>query len=705
MFLLSKPAFGHLNYLRYFSTMNLRLIVSFFLFGQLTYGGFAQSSRKVALLNMNTYNLEANNSRFQAAVNLLKLAGIPFDTTSFIDTAINYPVILTGSRIADTSLTTLQKMQLQNFVSSGGVLISSSLRDPTLFPLFGINLSESDNNLYRIDWDTTVAPQYFGLINDSLEYSVALADTDQINYFVRAYTLSTGQSLGNYEDGRSALVKNNFGLGKTYLFGPDFRDIILRSELNMDLEAQRTYSNGFEPAKDVFVFIVRNIIRNSIPNSVYKYTSPNNSSSVLLITHDVDSKTGIDSMYYFYEYEASVGINAHYNITTRYMGDTWMSAYYVGSEPKYDSLLLFGQTMSSHSVGHFPDFNDDSIFHYGSLGNTMISYNPAYIGGNTLGGTVLGELEVSKDILESTYGVNIRSYRSGHLCFPDSLGMGLEETGYEFNSTNSANDVLTGFPYYNYNRKSFSGELSAILEIPMTISDVFKDNPIADTNYFLKVTTWIKTIAQYDLNNSPVTLLIHPNRGYKLQAMKDLLDSLPPNMKIYPFQLYGEYWRKRDSLLFHTELSNDTLIVRMEGPIDSRQSFVIDYGGLSSVRFYDMNGIEITFFSQPYSASQRLYYSQPWTSDISQSNIETLNFNVYPNPTNGILTIASEFSIKEASIKITDLSGKTIYTSGLGIAKISQLQFADFTTDSGIFFISIVGTNQQATKKVIYIKP
>ncbi len=665
---------------------------------------YSQTQRKVALLNMNAYNLEANNSRFQACVNLLKLAGVPFDTTSFIDTAINYPVILTGSRIIDTALTIPQKMQLQNYVSNGGVLISSSLRDASLFPLFGINVSDSDNNLYFINWNTGAAPQYFDLVNDSLEKTVALADTDQTNYFSRAYTLSTGQSLGNYEDGRCALVKNNFGLGKTYLFGPDFRDIILRSELNMDLEAQRTYSNGFEPSKDVFVFIVRNIIRNSIPNSVYKYTSPDNSSSVLLITHDVDSKTSLDSMYYFYEYEASKGISAQYNITTRYIADEWMSAYYTGSEPKVDSLLYFGQVLASHSVGHFPDYADDSIFHYGSLGNTTVSYTPGYFSGITTGGTVLGELEVSKEMIESTYGVNVRSYRSGHLCFPDSLGMGLQALNYEFNSTNSANDVLTGFPFYNYDRKSFSGNPSSVLEIPMTISDVFKDNPIADTNYFLKVTIWIEDIAKYDQNNSPVTLLIHPNRGYKLNAMKDLLDSLPPNMHIYPFQLYGEYWRKRDSLVFHTELSNDTLYVRMDNAYDSRQSFVIDHGGMSVIRFFDMNGNEITFYSQPYSASQRLYYSQPWTIDVADNQTENFNFNLYPNPTNGTLTIANQMSYKDAIIEISDISGKTVYTSGLGVAKISHLQFSDFANDSGIFFVSVSSASKRTVKKVIYIK-
>lgn len=685
--------------------MNMRSLFAIVYFALFLNIGHSQMQRKVALLNMNSYNLETNNSRHQATINLLRLAGIPFDTTSFIDTAINYPVVVTGSRITDTALTNPQRLQLKNYVSAGGVIIASSLRDTALFPLFGINLSDSDNNLYRIDFDTTIAPQYFNLVNDSLEVTVALADTDQTNYYSRAYMLTTAQSLGNYEDGRCALAVNNYGLGKTFLFGPDFRDIILRSELNMDLEAQRTYSNGFEPAKDVFVFIVRNIIRNSIPNSVYKYTSPNNSSSVLLITHDVDSKTSLDSMYYFYEYEASKGISAQYNITTRYVADEWMSAYYPGAEPKVDSLLYFGHVLASHSVGHFPDYADDSIFHYGSLGNTELSYTPGYFAGVTTGGSVLGELEVSKEEIENTYGVNVRSFRAGHLCFPDSLGMGLQTLNYEFNSTSSANDVLTGFPYYVSNRKSFSGTPTSVLEIPMTISDVFKDNPIADTNYTLKVTIWIKDIAKYDQNNSPVTLLIHPNRGYKLDALKNLLDSIPSNMHVYPFQLYGEYWRKRDSLQFHTHLSNDTLYVRMENAIDTRQSFVIDHMGLDSVFFFDMNGNQLSFFSQPYSANQRLYYSQPWTYAVNELTQNSISFNLFPNPTNGKMAIAADNIKSYAKLSVFDLTGKILFNDVIKPGVIKQIDFAAFGNESGLYFVSLIEGSQQITKKVIYIKP
>ncbi|HYG52404.1 MAG TPA: T9SS type A sorting domain-containing protein [Flavobacteriales bacterium] len=652
---------------------------------------------------MNTYNQEANNSRMQATVNMLTLTGLPFDTTSFIDTAINYPVVVTASRITDSAFNAAQRIQLINYVSSGGVIITSSLRDTALFSLFGVDSSDSDNSLTTVFWDTAGIPQYFNLVNDSLEVVVSIGDSSQVNFFTRAYFLTTGQQMAHYEDGRTAVVMNNYGAGKTYLFGPDFRDVILRNQLNMDLEAQRVYSNGFEVSSDVFMFIVRNIIRNHIPNSVYSYTVPGNASSALLITHDVDSRSSIDTMHIFSTYENSLSISAHYNVTTRYMHDHWMSDYFPGNDVKFDSLLINGHVLASHSVGHFPDFADDSLFHFGSVGNTQASYNPAYFFGNTTGGSVIGELEVSKNILESTYGANVRSFRAGHLCFPDSLALGLQTVGYEYNSTQSANDVMTAFPHYLYQTRAFSSQPGPVLEIPMTISDVFKDDPIADTNHLLKVNIWISDIARYNANNAPVTLLIHPNRMFKLEALQHLLDSIPPNMAIVRFEDYGDFWRKRDSLHYHTVRSNDTLYVHMDNDkLSFEQSFVIDRANLDTVRFFDYNGVELTYQRQVYSSSQDLYYRVQTATNMPGTE-NNFTFNIYPNPTTGVISVLCEHIEPLTCITITDMTGRMVYSDEMEFG-YKQLDLSQFAQSEGMYFMRVQGKKNWVTKKIILEK-
>lgn len=667
---------------------------------------YGQTHRKPVLLNMNSFNLETNNSRYQSCINMMQLTGLPYDTTSSIDTALQYPVIITASRIIDTALNLAQRTQFINYVNSGGILITSSLRDTALFPLFGVNTSESDDSLLSITFDTLSHPQYFDLVNDSLEVTVSIGDSSFTNFFTRAYQPTTAQVLATYEDGRCALAMNTYGSGKTYLFGPDFRDIVLRPQLNMDLEAQRVYSNGFEVSTDVFVFVLRNMIRQHIPNSVYKYTSPGNSSSALLLTHDVDSYSSIDTMGRFSVFEEARGISAQYNITTRYMSDTWMSAYYTGNENRVDSLLMHGHVLASHSVGHFPDFNEDEVFPYGTLGNSMISYTPAYTSGETSNGTVLGELEVSKDILEVTYGVPIRSFRAGHLCYPDSLIMGLAATNYEFNSTNSANDVLTGFPFYPNVERSFSSPVSTVLEIPMTISDVFKDDPIADTNKTLKVHIWRDQITKYDQNNAPVTLLIHPNRKFKLEAMKNLLDSIPSSMVIFPFQKYGEYWRKRDSLQFHTNLVNDTLYVMMDNDkLVMDQSFVLDHIGLDTVVFKDYDGSPLYFTSLPFSSTQRLYYRQSYLAGITGASPQELaSMVLYPNPTNSIIYLKFDQHLTNpAYVSVFDITGKLKSNYTITNGGVQKLVLNE-TLAGGVYFIRTAVNDKLYLNKVVLVK-
>ncbi|MFZ5554283.1 MAG: T9SS type A sorting domain-containing protein [Bacteroidota bacterium] len=623
---------------------------------------FAQPGRKAVVLNMNTRNAETNNSRFLSVVRMLRMAGVPFDTTSQLNTAFNYPVIITGSRILDTVFTASEQTQLYNYVFNGGVLVASSMRDSTLYNLFGISADSSSNQLYRVTWDTLTQPGYFSMINDSMEVTVSLGDTSQgSTFFTRFYTLNGAESLGNYENGNCALSHFSYGNGHSYAFGPDFRDVSLRNQLDLDLEAQRVYSNGFEPTGDVFVFILRNIIRKHIPFSASKYTSPYNTKNVVLVTHDMDSKTGIDTMQAFADYETSKNISAQYNLTTRYISDGWMTGFYVGSWSKVHYLLSGGHVLASHSVGHFPDFDDESVFPYGNLGNTPGTYQPFYTGGITTGGTVLGELEVSKNLIEDDHTVSVRSFRAGHLCYPDSLVLGLMQTGYEFNSTLSAGNILTGFPFYDLDTRSFSGNESTILEIPMMISDVFSTSPMDETNYLQKAQLWTNVTRQYADNHSPVTLLIHPNRMYKLSALQAYADSVENESAFYAFEEYGDFWHKRDSLEFHTELNSDTLSVIMDNALlVSEQSFMIDFTGLDTVLFFDNNGSPLAFNWQDEGNGQRLYYQSPsmgWNEWVNENEIPLL---IYPNPAQNGFTIETGKKLYDGKVEIFNLTGSLV---------------------------------------------
>lgn len=661
----------------------------------------AQSSRKVVVLDMNNYISGLSVSRRTAIPRSLQTIGVPFDTTTELSKALLYPIVITGTYIDQSSFSVSERNQLINYVSNGGVLISCSLRDTALFSLCGIGASVSSDTLTQITLDTTAAP-IFDFISDSMEVVISIGDTAHMpNFYTRYFNVAGGTQLGYYENNKAAFVKNNVGLGTTYLFGFDFRDITFRNQINMDVSAQRVYSNGFEPSSDVFYILLRNIIRQHIPHTVSKYTIPGNKTSVLLITHDVDSETAMDTMLYFSEYEKTNAIIGHYNITTRYFHDDLMSDFYVGSYAKVQELVNDGHVIASHSVGRFPDFYDKNIFPLGYLGNTEANYTPAHFSGITTGGTVLGELEVSKNLLETDHGVKIRSFRAGHLCFNDSLMLGLDTLGYEFNSTNAANDVLTSFPYYGLKIQSFNSIEVPVLEIPMTISDVFSD--INESNYGDKVDIWVDACERYDANHAPVVLLIHPNRQYKLEAEKELLSRIPVQMGTYSFENYGRFWRKRDSLLFHTELTGNELHVVFENNLLSvQQSFVIDYNGLDTVLFMDSLGNYIDFTWIPWDNGTRLYYQEDALLGIvNLANTKQEDILVYPNPTHGEITISVPQNLGKAHLTVFDLAGRKLLDEHF-FGKQKTVQLNESTMKPGTYVLLLEYNNTVSRKKFVY---
>lgn len=668
-----------------------------------TYEVQAQTDRKVAVLDMTNYNSETGSSRRLSAIRLLRLIGVPHDVTTSLNIALSYPIVITSSRILDNAFSASDITEIENYVNNGGVLLTSSMRDPDLYNLFGISDIESVDTVYEISWNTPALP-VFDLIDDTMETTISIGRFDNLPTFVtRSYVLSTASSLADYNNGECAVAFNNYGAGRTYCFGPDFRDILNRNQMNFDFNAHRSYSNGFEPSSDVVMMVIRNIIRQHIPHTVYKHTAPWNHSAVMMLTHDVDSRTAMDTMQDFITWEETEGISAQYNITTRYLNDNWMTNFYVGTWSQVHQILEHGHVIASHSVGHFPDFDDETKFPLGTIGNDPGNYTPLYISGNTTGGSVYGELEVSQVLLEDDHSIKVRSFRAGHLAYNDSLILGLMGLGYDFNSTYSSNDVLSNFPYYAMETRSFSSEESTILEIPMTISDVFNSDPITEFNYQDKVDIWVDVTNRYNNNHSNVVLLIHPNRQYKLIAQQDYVTQLPSNMVAYGFEAFGDFWRKRDSLQFHTELGIDTLkVVIQDDLLLPEQSFIIDWdGSLDTVIFENQLGEAIDFIYEDWDAGQRIYFQEDLSIGIEEKQDPLDLISVYPNPTNGNLKVLIPESVKNGTLSIYDLTGRLVYQTEL-TSQYFEIDLSEWVDDAGTYLLNFTTGNQSYTKKVQY---
>lgn len=416
------------------------------------------------------------------------------------------------------------------------------------------------------------------------------------------------------------------------------------------------------------------------------------------MTHDIDSKTAMDSMTYFSTYEKQKGITGLYNITTSYHNNGWISAFYNSNSATIQQLINDGHIIGSHSVGHFPDFGNKTHFPLGSTGNTKFNYFPHYneINNTTTGGSVYGEVEVSKQLLYEDYGVNVTCFRAGHLAFNDSLIYALENLNYKYNSTLSANSILTSFPFYSMKIRSFNGSESSVIEIPMTISDVM--DSINQSNYSQMVDIWSNTTELYAANHSPVVLLIHPNRLWKLQAEKQFINGLDQDIKPFSFLEYGQFWRKRENLQLHTTLTNDSLIVSFDNDqLLLSQSFAVDASGLNTVVFLDVNNTPLNFSWIPWENGTRLYYRDEYLSNDIIAPQSSPYITLYPNPTQDYITLRRENNDK-AKLIIYNLHGQEVYKSEL-VEKEKTINLQGLET--GVYLLKLIEKNLVSSKKII----
>lgn len=571
---------------------------------------FQGQRRMAALLDLTARNGESSTSTF-GLQQALSVAGIPYIVTDSVSAATAYGLIYSSSYISGSTLTDSERAALTTYVARGGVLVAVGVSDPLMFPLFGVSGAIKVDTRHAMTWQTATADPSLQYFDDPNEITISLGRASYAAVISsRGYTLGSAVALARYEDNAAAVTLNEYERGKAYAIGLSYTDVIVRNQLNMDFYAERTYSNGFEPTSDTIMLFLRGVYQKHVRHAVWKHTSPAASRAALMITHDVDSQSSMDKMYLFANLEKQRGMVATYNITTHYFNDGWDRDFYTPNLSAMQYLVSQGQAVASHSVGHFPDWGKTSVFPMGEAGNVPATYRPAYHGTATIGGTVYGELEVSRYLLETDLGVKVKTFRSGYLYWNARQINVMDALGYRYDSSMSANDVLTNFPYLSKYDRKLNGEVSDVYEIPMTISD----SGITETNYPEKVAIWLDVIRRNAANSAPTVLLIHPNRDFKVTAEEQMLNQLPKDIAIVDMDSFGEYWRERERLEFETSLvGKETLVITISDdtafPLDSRASLYVENGRLiRRIMVQKANGTTLTFKSAITKGSDLIIY-------------------------------------------------------------------------------------------------
>lgn len=521
-------------------------------------------AKGVALLDLTARNGEKEDGatdgrNLYSAGYMLEVAGVPCFTTGDFGRALSEScMVLLSSQVKDATFTDEELAQLAQWVAEGGTVVAPACTASggRAAELFGISSASYNKQRFFISWDDRkLGERELEYMDEPEEKDISLgskAEGESVKTW--GYTLAGAERLAQFDTGEPAVVRNLYGAGRVYSFGVLWRDMIQRPQLNKDFMAQRSYSNDFEPSADAFPLFVRSVYAGSTGGVVvWKSTVPDGFRTVLIPTHDCDSRTAYDEMHYMSEYEREIGVSGQYFLTTHYYRDAgYLSAFYDDASILASrKLVADGHTVGSHSIGHFPDFNRTERFPIEKADKEHYRphHNPET--GITEGGSTWAEIALSKEILEKDLGNRVRSLRTGHLAMNKNIPAVCEDAGYSFSSCYAAGDVLTCFPYFERIGNEWPGRQSAVLQMPLHFSDVITGDPMDENNWQNVPAMWRRVMGKLAGNYAPSILLIHPNREWKMLAEKMLVERLDrTDVGLWNLEDYGDFWVARSGLRF-----------------------------------------------------------------------------------------------------------------------------------------------------------
>ncbi len=478
-------------------------------------------------------------------VHAFKEMGIPFFVTQDFDRALEHSCLFIYPEVDGSTFTPDQVRKLTQFVQSGGTIFAQNVFAGGLKPLFGYRDVQGSRTRHGL---AIVADGYplFQYLDRPEERKIPLADAKATSLFVTNGYTSDGSSqvLARFDDDSAALLGKTTGQGSAFVTGVAFDDVILRSQCNRHFQPYRAYVNTFEPGGDVWPLILRAWYEHYEAGAVRLATIPQGKRSWLMLSHDVDWENSVVPMLAFAEMEMRHHTKSTFFMQAKYISDMNGRAFFYGSNLKVlAKLVAMGFDVESHTVIHARGFNQ---FDLGTGRETYTNYRPHMEKtGMAEGASVLGEVRVSKELIDAAIPAHHTIFfRAGHLRFPPTLAEALVECGYEFDSSFTAPDVMSNFPYELTYDRDFEHE-SPIYEFPVTIEDE-EQPPLAE-----RIGKALQVIQANADNGAVSVILIHSNDPKsKVPAENALLNQLPGDIGVSDMLSFARYWRARDRLVW-----------------------------------------------------------------------------------------------------------------------------------------------------------
>jgi hypothetical protein len=482
--------------------------------------------------------LTDTNSAWLGLAHGLKSIGVPFIITTDYRIALQHRVVLVYPLISGKVLDADALRALGDFPKSGGTLIAVNVLGGGLSPVFGFvdAVPARTHNEVKFDRRQSLAAGFTDDKEASVRFAAAGGSAGSYEY-----STPSNNPLAVYEDGTAAIVGQNHDRGHAYALGLDIGALLLIAYNNREEGIARSYVNDFEPGVDVILRLLRNMYVAGERDAVTLGTVPDGKSLAVVLTHDIDYTKSMANAVEYAQFEKSAGIRTTHFIQTKYVRD-WNDDVFFNAQalPQLQALVSLGAEIGSHSVAHSAVFNK---FALGTGTERYPAYQPFVKDQqHTDNGTVLGELRVSKFLLDHFTGQTVRSFRPGHLKDPYSLPQALVATGYRFSSSATANNSLTHLPFQlNYGREN-NAELN-VFEFPVTIED--EQSPKLGDRLEPAVAL-ARKISRY---HGTCVVLIHPDiLDHKLEFERRFVDGVRDIAWFGSLSDLGQWWTVRNGI-------------------------------------------------------------------------------------------------------------------------------------------------------------
>jgi hypothetical protein len=523
----------------------------------------------VSVLDWTSKDSEGDNEDLISADHMVTEMGIPnIDTTDFTTAAANPFMVVAGILNTTSSLSSTDISNLTSYVNGGGTLYLWEPDVSGLLTALGIPSTPNDYSMLTdeqrpLTFDTTQNDPILKYIDAAEE--INWAPFFPVDDVTRGYSNGSCTPLATWSTGDYAVLRCDIGKGRAYVFGWRLRPLLELPEMQLGNDTGPQGVNAIVPDSDICRLIMRGSYEAYAANPQERQWAPGDHHAALIITYDNDAVVSYQNVPATVDFDESLGINATYNFTTLPYDSGYIAPMYTASG-KEDILyaVTHGYDVEGEGFGHFPDFGTAPYSLTNPPSETAANYMPMFtpISPNPLlcctsGLSVIGEVGVSKWLLENDFNIKVTGIRSGFTLVPPTFIRGLAATGYQRDQS-YLNDLTRGaFPFVTFTLDNSTTPATVttypVMEYPMSISD--DASPAAGltglntSTVSQYVDAWMKvTQFNYD-NNTPTVVLIHPvDTTARFQVLQQFLAAIKNagmDMWVGDLTTFAKFWESQ----------------------------------------------------------------------------------------------------------------------------------------------------------------